>query len=158
MLSFISPLSPRQKLIWSLLSRGLSVSEVARRLRTTPQYVHQTKRAAEAKLLRALMEAARASSIQIKLARPEAGILWGYHPGLRRDAIITYTARQGIKIWYWYDNPEEVTDQAFLNETREYLLTFAEERGIHLAEEEKKLHPAKLANIIFSRLLPGVKS
>lgn len=151
-----SPLSPRQKLIWSLLSRGLSVSQVAERLKTTFQYINQTKRTAEAKLSSALMSVAEASNLQIKKMRLEEGVLWGYHPGLDKEAIVTYTTKQGIKVWFWNDNPEELTDERFLNETRLYLFNLAEERRIDLTEEEKQQHPGRLANVIFSRLIPEV--
>ena len=157
-MSFISPLSPMQKAVWSLLNKGLSMSQVADELKTSPQYVHQTRRNAEAKLTRALTEAAEAGSIQVNRIRASEGLLWGYHPGLQLDAVVSYTTKDGVKIWYWYDNPEEVTDETFLQETKQYLLNLAEERHISLSDEEKQLHPGKLANHIFRELLPVVKS
>jgi len=135
------------------LNEGFSTSEVAERLKTSLQYVHQTKRAAEAKLLMALMDAAKASNIQIKEVLPEAGLLWGYNPGIKQDAIITYTTKHGIKVWYWYDKPEEIKDDEFLRETKDYLISLAEERRIELKEEEKEMHPAKLATVIFDKLV-----
>jgi len=105
----------------------------------------------------ALVEVAKASNIQMKGVLPEEGVLWGYNPGIRQNAIVTYTTKHGIKVWYWYENPEEITDKGFLNETRSYLLDLAEERRLELTEKEKKLHPSKLANLIFDRLIPGVK-
>jgi len=157
-MSLLSPLSPKQKLVWSLSTKGLSMSKIAESLETTPQYVHQTRRNAEAKLSNALMKAAEASDLQIKKMRPEKGLLWGYHPGLNREAVISYTARMGIKVWYWYEDPEKVSDIEFLNETRSYLLNLAEERKVELTEEEKKLHPAKLANKLFNQLILELKS
>jgi len=106
----------------------------------------------------ALIDAARASNIQMKGVLPEADILWGYNPGIKREAIITYTTKHGIKVWYWYDKPEEIDDDEFLKETRDYLISLTEERCLELTQEEKDLHPAKLANLIFSRLVPGAKT
>jgi hypothetical protein len=60
-------------------------------------------------------------------------------------------------VWYWYDKPEEVTNEEFLRQTREYLLDLAKERGIEI-EDAAKVHPAKLAHIIFSKLVPEVES
>jgi len=99
-----------------------------------------------------------ANNFQIKRPYPEKAILLGYHPALDREAVVTYTTNHGIKVWYWHDNPEEVTDEDFLHETREYLLDVAEERGIELTEEEKEIHPGRLAHILFSKLIPGLKS
>jgi hypothetical protein len=84
-------------------------------------------------------------------------VLLGYHPALKRKAIVTYSTRHGIKVWYWHDNPEEVTNAEFLRHTRDHLLDIAEERGIQL-EDTADVHPAKLAHMIFSKLIPEVES
>ena len=156
-MSYISPLSPKQKVVWSMINNGLSTSEVAERLNSTIQYVYQTKRNAEAKLSRALMEAAESNSIKIRRLSVDKGILLGYHPGLNLEAVVTYTSQKGIKVWYWYEDPEEVTDDAFLSETREYLLSLADERHLDITEKQRGEHPARLANMIFSRLIPEVR-
>ena len=62
-----------------------------------------------------------------------------------------------MKVWYWHDNPEEVTDQAFLNQTRQYLIDIAKERGIEI-ENSTNIHPAKLAHMIFLQLIPELKT
>jgi len=155
--SLSSPLSQKQKTIWSLIRKGLSVSAIAAKLRTTRQYVNQTRLTAEAKLSTTLLDVARANDLQVTRLYPKEAILLGYHPGLKRKAIVTYSTSHGIKVWYWHDNPEEVTNQEFLRQTREYLLDLARERGIKV-EAAAEMHPAKLASIIFSKLIPEVKS
>ena len=55
-----SPLSQKQKTIWSLVSKGLPVVVIADRLKTTRQFVNQTKLAAEAKLSTTLLDVAQA--------------------------------------------------------------------------------------------------
>ena len=155
--SLSSPLSQKQKTVWSLISRGLPVAVIADKLRTTRQFVNQTKLAAEAKLSTTLLEVARANDLQVMRVYPKEAILLGYHPALKRKAIVTYSTRHGIKVWYWHDNPEEVTNQEFLRQTREYLLDLARERGIQV-EAAADMHPAKLASIIFNKLIPEVKS
>jgi hypothetical protein len=142
--------------VWSLISKGFSVSAIAEKLSTTRQYVNQTRLTAEAKLSATLLEVARANDLQVTRVYPKEAILLGYHPGLNRKAIVTYSISHGIKVWYWHDKPEEVTDEEFLRQTREYLLDIAKERGIQV--EDTKIHPAKLAHVIFSQLVPEVKS
>jgi hypothetical protein len=156
-LNLSSPLSQKQKTVWSLLSKGLPVVAIADRLKTTRQFVNQTKLAAEAKLSTTLLDVAQANHIHVSRMHPKEGVLLGYHPGLKRRAIITYSTKHGIKVWYWYDNPEEVTDQEFLNQTRVYLLDIASERGVAV-KDAKKIHPAKLAHLVFSELIPELKS
>jgi len=154
--SLSSPLSQKQKTVWSLICKGFSVSAIADKLSTTRQFVNQTKLTAEAKLSTTLLEVAQANDLQVTRLYPKEAILLGYHPALKRKAILTYSTNHGIKVWYWHDNPEEVTNEDFLKQTREYLLDIAKERGIQV-EDAAKIHPAKLAHIIFSKLVPEVK-
>jgi DNA-binding CsgD family transcriptional regulator len=155
--SLSSPLSQKQKTVWSLLHEGLSVASIAIKLKTTRQYVNQTRLTAQAKLSATLIDVAGVNDIQVTKIYPKKGILLGYHPVLKRKAIITYNTSHGIKVWYWYDNPENVTNETFLNQTRKYLLDIAEEQGIDL-EDTTETHPAKMANILFSKLVPEVKT
>ena len=155
--SLSSPLSQKQKTIWSLIRKGFSVSAIADKLSTTRQYINQTRLTAEAKLSATLLEVARANDLQVTRLYPKEAILLGYHPALKRKAIITYSTSHGIKVWYWHDNPEEITNENFLRQTRKYLLDIAKERGIEL-KDTTDIHPAKLAHIIFSQLVPEVKS
>lgn len=155
--SLSSPLSQKQKTVWSLIHKGFSVSAIADKLSTTRQYVNQTKLTAEAKLSTTLLDIAGANDIQVTKLYPKKAILLGYHPALKRKAIITYTTSHGIKVWYWHDNPEEITNQNFLRQTRKYLLDIAKEQDITL-DDTTDIHPAKLAHIIFSKLVPEVKT
>jgi DNA-binding CsgD family transcriptional regulator len=155
--SLSSPLSQKQKTVWSLTSKGFSVSAIADKLSTTRQYVNQTRLTAEAKLSTTLLEVARANDLQVTRLYTKEAILLGYHPALKRKVIVTYTTSHGIKVWYWHDNPEEVTNEDFLNQTREYLLDIAKERSIKIQYAEK-LHPAKLAHSLFCKLIPELKS
>ena len=152
-----SPLSQKQRTVWSLVGKGFSVSAIADKLNTTRQYVNQTRLTAEAKLSTTLLEVAQANDLQVNRLYPKKAILLGYHPALERKAIVTYSANHGIKVWYWHDNPEEVTNEEFLRQTREYLLDIAKERGIEI-ENAENIHPAKLAHIIFSKLIPELKT
>jgi hypothetical protein len=155
--SVSSPLSQSQKDIWALISTGLSVTKIADKLKTTRQYVNQTRLITEAKLSSTLLDVAQVNDLQITKLYPKQAILLGYHPTLKRKAIITYTTSHGLKVWYWHDNPEEVTDTTFLNQTRQYLLDIAKERGIEI-ESAESIQPAKLAHIIFSKLIPELKT
>ena len=152
--SVSSPLSQSQKAVWSLISKGFSVSNIADKLSTTRQYVNQTRLTAQAKLSTTLLEVAQVNDLQVTKLYPKVGVLLGYHPALKRKAILTYSTNYGIKVWYWHDKPEEITNEEFLKQTRTYLLDIAKERGIQV--EDANIHPAKLAHEIFSKLIPEV--
>ena len=78
-------ISQKQKTVWSLISKGLSAAAIADKLKTTRQFVNQTKLAAEAKLSTTLLDVAQANDLQVTKLYPKEGILIGYHP-----ALITY--------------------------------------------------------------------
>jgi len=63
--SISSPLSQSQKIVWSLLSKGFSVTKAAEKLKTTRQYVNQTRLTAQAKLSSALLEVAEVNGLQV---------------------------------------------------------------------------------------------
>lgn len=149
-------LSPMQTRVWSLFTKGRPLHDIAKQLKTSPQYVYQTRRTAEAKITNALLKTAEASHITVHKLRAREGLLFGYHPALQQYAFISYATRSGIRIWYWHDHPETITDTGFLNEVRDYLLDLAEERNLTLSDADTRLHPAKLANEIFRRLMPEV--
>jgi hypothetical protein len=100
---------------------------------------------------------AQANELQVTKLYPKNGILIAYHPALKRKAILTYSTNFGIKVWYWHDNPEEVTDPAFLSQIKQYLLDIAKERGIEI-ENADNIHPSRLAHQIFSKLIPELSA
>lgn len=136
---------------------GLSIAAIAEKLKTTRQFVNQTKLAAEAKLSSTLLDVAQTNDLQVTRLYAKEAILLGFHPALKRKAIVTYSSHYGIKVWYWHDTPEEVTDPVFLNQIRQYLIDIAHERGIEI-EGCEKIHPAKLAHMIFGKLIPELSN
>ena len=154
--SVASPLTQQQRNVWALVAKGLSISNIAKKLSTTRQYVNQTRLTAEAKLTGVLLEVAQVNDLKVTRLYPKQAILLGYHPALKRKVVITYTVSHGVKVWYWYDKPEEETDQELLKQTREYLLDIARERGVEV-EGTETVHPAKLAQAIFSKLIPEMR-
>jgi len=103
------------------------------------------------------MEVAEATNLQIKKIRVNEGLLWGYHPGIDCNVVVSYTVRDGIKVWHWIREPESITDPAWMHEMTSYLLNLAEEHGISLTPEQERLHPARLADVLFRQLLPEVR-
>jgi hypothetical protein len=155
-LSCISPLSQSQKTIWALLGTGLTVTSIAEKLKTTRQYVNQTRLTTQTKLATTLLEVAEINNLQVTKLIPQQAILLGYQPELKKKAILTYTTTHGLKMWYWHDNPQEVTDTTYLNQTRQYLIDIAKERGLDIPDADK-IHPAKLAHIVFCKLIPELQ-
>jgi hypothetical protein len=152
-----SPLSQSQKTIWALLGKGLTVTTIAEKLKTTRQYVNQTRLTTQTKLATTLLEVAEINNLQVTKLKPQQAILLGYQPELKKKTILTYTTTHGLKMWYWHDTPEEVTDTTYLNQTRQYLIDIAKERGITIPDADK-IHPAKLAHLVFCKLIPELQA
>ena len=75
--SLSSPLSQKQKTVWSLLNKGFPVVTIADKLKTTRQFVNQTKLTAEAKLSTTLLEVARTNDLQVTRLYAKEAILVG---------------------------------------------------------------------------------
>lgn len=133
----------------------MTESEISRELNITRQSVHIMLNVARSKIIRALNEAAEVNRIQVRHLDVEKGILVGYSREFDHKVVITYSPKNGIRIWYAHD--EECKECQFDREWVKIILDEAEERGIKLSEEELQLSPPQLAKIIFKKILPGVE-
>src|SRR5207245_11221678 len=97
-------------------------------MKTTRQNVHQTLKIAEVRISKTLLDVPRSNGLEIKALQPEKGILLGYNPLFKRNVVVTYTSKNEVRVWYWYDNPENIDDKKFLLEPRAEQLNQAEER------------------------------
>jgi len=141
----------KQKQIWNLKSKGLIEANIARKLNVTRQTVHKALNVANAKISQALQETAKLNKIKVKTIDPATGILVGYSPEFKTEAMLTFSARNGVQIWYRHEGDCENCDQ--LQVCRTMLLAEAEDRNIQLPENPDSLLPSKLAEIIFSRAM-----
>jgi len=141
----------KQKQIWNLKGKGLIEANIARKLNVTRQTVHKALDVANAKISQALQETAKLNKIKVKTIDPATGILVGYSPEFKTEAMLTFSARNGVQIWYRHEGDCENCDQ--LEVCRALLLAEAEDRSIQLPENPNSLLPSKLAEILFSRLM-----
>lgn len=143
-------LTSKQTQIWNLKSKGLLETNIARRLNVTRQTVHKALSVANNKVSQALQETARLNKIMVKTVDPAYGILTGYSPDFKTDALITFSARNGVQVWYRHEGDCRNCDQ--LQTCRTTLLAEAEDRRIQLPENPDSMLPSKLAEILFSSL------
>lgn len=81
-----SPLSQKQKTVWSLINKGLSAVTIADKLNTTRQLVNQTKLAAEARLSTTLLDVAQANDLQITKTIPKRRHTFRLSPSLKTQS------------------------------------------------------------------------
>jgi hypothetical protein len=144
-------LTLRQKRIWDLKSKGLYEAGIARRLNVTRQTVHKALKIANTKVFKALQETAKLNKIKVRTIDPTKGILLGYSPEFNTTAMITFSARNGVQVWYRHEGDCENCDQ--FQVCRTILLAEAEDREIQLPENKDSMLPSELAEILFSKIV-----
>jgi len=144
-------LTDKQKLIWDLRSKGFTEAGIARKLKVSRQTVHKALDIANSKVSTALQEAAKINKIKIKILDPSKGILLGYSLYFKTEALITFSAKNGVQVWYKHEGECNNCEQ--IQSCREALLTEAKERNIPLPENANSMPPSKLAEILFSKII-----
>ena len=147
-------LTDKQLEVWSLLLKDLSKAEVGRRLGVTRQAIYETENVILGKVEQALVHAAEAGMIETRYRDPSKGVLLGMNPSTGRRVIITFSSKNGVQTWH-YEEPECASCR-WADRCRRRLLDEAEERDVKLSPEERELSPARLAHLIFSRVIPGL--
>lgn len=143
-------LTPKQKLIWGLKSTGLPEASIARKLKVTRQTVHKALNVANLKVCASLEEAAKINKIKVEKVDPSKGILVGYSSHFKTKAFVTFSAKNGVQVWYKHEGDCEKCDQ--LPICRETLLAEAKDRKFLLPESASSMLPSKLAEALFSKI------
>lgn len=141
--------------IWDMRRSGLSQAEIGRRMNISRQAVHDALRIAHENVELALRHTAEANMIDVQYVDPERGILLGLSPPLGERVILTFSVRHGIQTWHYKD--PDCSRCIWVERCRGRLLEEAEERGVRITDDERRLPPSKLAQAIFSRVLPGLE-
>jgi hypothetical protein len=143
-------LTAKQKIMWDLKSSGLQEANIARKLDITRQTVHQTLNIANLKIGEALEETAKLNKIETQKIDPDKGFLLGYSNHFKTQAFITFSAKNGVQIWYKHEGDCEKCSK--LQTCRETLLTEAKDRNFLLLDDTCKILPSKLAEALISKI------
>jgi len=142
-----------QKLIWDMKSKGFSEARIAKEFGVARQTIHKTLKVAHSKVYAALQEEAKINKIKIMTIDPAKGFLVGYSPHFKTKALITFSVRNGVQVWYKHEGDCESCDQ--LQVCREVLMAEAKDRNIQLPENADSIKPSKLAEILFEKITGG---
>jgi DNA-binding CsgD family transcriptional regulator len=145
-------LTGRQLHIWDMKRKGLTQSEIARRLNISRQAVNQLTQSIPDRVTAALQDAAGLNRIEPRLVDSVRGVLFGWSKEFQTETIITLNPKVGLRVWYQH-NLGRCKICPDRKECRSSLLESANECGISLTKVERDLEPSKLSSIIFSRLL-----
>ena len=143
-------LTPKQKMIWSLKTSGLQDANIARKLNITRQTVHQTLDTATSKIEEALEETAKINKIEIQTVDPTKGFLLGYSNHFKTKAFVTFSAKNGIQVWYKHEG--DCLKCKSLQKCRETLLAEAKDRNFLILDETSNILPSKLAEALIKKI------
>ena len=143
-------LTLKQRLIWGLKNSGKQEANIARELKVTRQTIHKAIDTANTRIGESLTEAAQLNKIEIETIDASKGFLSGYSPHFKTQAFVTFTAKNGIQIWYKHEGHCKKCKR--LKQCRDMLIAEANERGFLLTEDINLILPSKLADALFSKI------
>ncbi len=136
--------------MWDLKSNGVPEATIARKLNITRQTVHQTLDTANLKIDEALKEIAKINKIDIEALNADRGFLKGYSSHLKTQAFITFSAKNGVQVWYKHEGDCEKCSK--LQICRDALLAEAKDRNFLLLDDTSKILPSKLAEALIAKI------
>jgi len=143
-------LTPKQLKIWDLKRRGSFEAGIARELDISRQTVHKAADVADSKVSQALMETAKLDKIKVETVDPAIGILSGFSSEFKTPAIITFSARNGVQVWYKHEGDCANCDH--LENCKRTLLAEMEERNFQPPANLESISPTKIAEILFEKI------
>ena len=146
-------LTGRETSIWELRRNRLNQSEIGRRLSITRQAVHKALGVIDSKVERALTEASETNRLEVRSLDLVEGIMVAHSPAYRIPVVVSLSRANGLKVWHLYE--ADCASCGYERSCRKMLLAEAEERGVELKGEDRKVPPTHLALKVFSRYLGG---
>jgi hypothetical protein len=143
-------LTAKQKMIWDLKSRGKQEASIARELNVTRQTIHSVLDIANLKIGEALTEVAKINKIDVETMDPHRGFLKGYSNHFKTPAFVTFSAKNGIQLWYKHEGDCEKCKK--LQTCRDALLAEAKDRNFLILDDTSKILPSKLAEALFAKI------
>ncbi len=136
--------------MWGLKSSGIPEATIARKLNITRQSVHESLDNANNKIGKALEETAKINKIETQKIDPDKGFLLGYSGHFKTQAFITFSAKNGVQVWYKHEGDCEKCNK--LQTCRETLLAEAKERNFLILDDTTKISPSALAEALIAKI------
>jgi transcriptional regulator len=143
-------LTSKQLKIWDLKRRGFLEAGIARELDISRQTVHKAADVADSKVSQALMETAELNKIKVRAVDSAIGILSGFSSEFKTPVIITFSARNGVQVWYKHEG--DCKNCGHLENCRKTLLAEIGERNIQPPENLGSISPSKIAELLFQKI------
>ena len=142
-------------MIWGLKCTGNREVNIARKLHVTRQTVHKAVFTANLRIGESLEEAAKLNRIDVESFDAAKGFLVGYSSHFKTRAFVTFSAQNGIQIWYKHEGHCQSCSR--LQACKETILAEAKERNFLMPEDTATVMPSQLADELFSKLMGDVE-
>lgn len=146
-------LTDKQLSFWNLRRQGLTQAEVSRKIGVTPQTTNKTFNAIDAKISRALTDAAQLHRLDIRGVDLKKGYALGYSPTWKTDVLVTFSVANGMQVWYKGEG--DCSECSKTESCRQALIRESEERGIALPRDKARINPSHLADNLFKAIMEG---
>jgi len=136
---------------WDLMRRGISQSQISRKLHISRQAVNKMVETIPSRVAAALKDTASLNRIEPRYLGIKDGVLVGWSKDFQTEAIISLTPEEGLQIWYQH-NFGKCKICPDRRQCRSVLLKTAKRLEISLTRDETRLDPSDLSGIVFSRI------
>lgn len=148
----MDPLTTRRAEWWERRRQGMTLAEIGRLFGVTRQAVYLALRLADREMLKAFKQLSETYKVAQTKIDTKKGLLLGYSQALRSPVIMAYSPKKGISLWYKYEGQCEGCER--WADCVRLALGEARRLDVELSPMEKRLPPAKLAEIVFRKAWP----
>ena len=141
-------LTVRETEIWNLRKLIPNQSEIARKLGISRQAVNFALISIEDKMERTFNETLDSNNLTPVTMNLVDGVMEAYSPAYQLPVIVSLSNINGLKVWYLYEG--NCLRCNLERSCRRTLLDEADERGVDVADDERKMEPTKLALKVYS--------
>jgi DNA-binding CsgD family transcriptional regulator len=142
-------LTGRELSIWKLRRDGLKQADIAKRLGVQRQGINHALQGIDSKMGQALQMAAVLNKLDVWGVNIEEGLMEAYSQAHKVPVIVSFSEANGVQAWYLYEGKCDACNRSI--QCRSMLVAEAEERGVKLSDEDRRLSPTKLARKIFAK-------
>jgi len=96
------------------------------------------------------MNVLKINKIKIQTENPNLGFLVGHSAHFQTEAIVTFSAKNGIQVWYRHEGDCKNCEQ--LQTCKETLLEEAKDRNVPLPENITSMLPSEFTKTLFSKI------
>ena len=143
-------LTSKQTQVWDLSRSGFKEASIARKLKVERQTIHKTLDIAIEKVGESLRETAKVNKIKVEKIDPSKGFLMGTSAHFKTKTLVTFSAKNGIQIWYRHEGDCKRCEQ--LQTCKETLLAEATDRRIPIPEDSGSFLPSEFARTLFAQI------